>query len=411
MLNFWIIAASLIGLALTFVIPPLLKKTTTTTHVERNALNIAIYQERLAELAQENLTPPQLAQAKLELEKTLSQELEEQAKLRQPTAHWISIIFIVVLIPLISIGGYLRLGQPQLIETKAIDTATDSQQASIEMMVTKLQERLAKNPDNLTDWDMLARTLTVLERFSEANDAFIKALTLGGDTDPEILISFAESLGKANAGELIGLPSLLLDKALQLEPDNQKALWIYGFAAMQTQQYLLAAQRWQRLLAQIPAEETNARQTLTSAIAEAQQLAQTPAMTDAMAEASTSTSTTMTEQITQIQVNVTLDTRLQAKLQPTDTVFIYAKAMQGPPMPLAVVKKLASELPLTVTLDDSMAMTPEMKLSSFKQVIVAARISRSGSAMTESGDLLGQIDAIDLEQTAAINITIDRVVP
>jgi len=410
MLNFWIIAASLIGLALAFVIPPLLKKTTTTIDVERNALNIAIYQERLAELAQENLTPPQLAQAKQELEKTLSQELEEQAKLRPPTAHWISIIFVIVLIPLISIGGYLRLGQVQSIENKAIDTK-DSQQSSIEMMVTKLQERLAKNPDNLTDWDMLARTLTVLERFSEANDAFIKTLALGGDADPEILISFAESLGKAHAGELTGLPSLLLDKALQLEPNNQKALWIYGFAAMQTQQYVLAAERWQRLLEQIPAEETNARQTLTSAIAEARQLAQTPAMSDATAEISTKPSTTITEKVTQIQVHVTLDAHLQAQLQPTDTVFIYAKAMQGPPMPLAVVKKLASELPLTVTLDDSMAMTPEMKLSSFKQVNVAARISSSGSAMTESGDLLGQMDAIDLEQTTAINITIDQIVP
>lgn len=411
MFNFWIIAASLTVGALAFVVLPLLKKTVSTTHVERNALNVAIYQERLAELAQEELTPPQFAQAKQELEKTLSQELEEQGKLRPSTAHWAVAIVVMILIPLVAVGGYLRLGQPQLIESKATDSKEDAQLASIEMMVNKLQERLAKNADNLTDWDMLARTLTVLERFSEANDAFIKTLALGGDTDPEILVSFAESLGKGNAGELKGLPTLLLEKVLQLDPNHQKALWIYGFAAMQSQKYALAATHWQRLLDQIPADESSARQTLASAIAEAQQLAQAPNMTDETAEASTHSSMAVTEEMTQIQVHVSLDPKLQAQLKPTDTVFIYAKAMQGPRMPLAVIKKSVNELPLTVTLDDTMAMTPTMKLSNFTQVTVAARVSSSGSAMTESGDLLGQLEAVDLEQTKEVAIVIDQIVP
>lgn len=411
MFNFWIIAASLTVGALAFVVLPLLKKTVSTTHVERNALNVAIYQERLAELAQEELTPPQFAQAKQELEKTLSQELEEQAKLRPSTAHWAVAIVVMILIPLVAVGGYLRLGQPQLIESKVTDSKEDAQLASIEMMVNKLQERLAKNADNLTDWDMLARTLTVLERFSEANDAFIKTLALGGDTDPEILVSFAESLGKGNAGELKGLPTLLLEKVLQLDPNHQKALWIYGFAAMQSQKYALAATHWQRLLDQIPADESSARQTLASAIAEAQQLAQAPNMTDETAEASTHSSMAVTEEMTQIQVHVSLDPKLQAQLKPTDTVFIYAKAMQGPRMPLAVIKKSVNELPLTVTLDDTMAMTPTMKLSNFTQVTVAARVSSSGSAMTESGDLLGQLEAVDLEQTKEVAIVIDQIVP
>lgn len=415
MFSFWIIAAVLTIIALAFIVLPLLKKTVSTTSVERNTLNIAIYRERLAELAQEDLTPPQLAQAQQELEKTLSQDLEEQAQLRpavaRSKARWISVMLVIILVPLIAIGGYLRLGQPQLLNTESNSTK-DPQMASIEIMVTKLKQRLANEPNNLTDWYMLARTLAVLERFPEAHEAFTKALSLGGDTDPEILVSFAESLGKTNDGELKGLPSLLLERALQVDPNNQQALWIYGFAAMQVQAYSQAVERWQRLLDQIPMEETKVRQTLIDAIAQAQQLAQVPVMTEAVAESITTESTTVTNTTnTQIQVHVTVDSQLQDKLQPTDTVFIYAKASQGPTMPLAVIKKTVNELPLTVTLDDTMAMTPTMTLSHFAQVTVAARISHSGSAMTESGDLLGQIEDVDLAKTNAVDVVINQIVP
>jgi cytochrome c-type biogenesis protein CcmH len=217
---------------------------------------------------------------------------------------------------------------------------------------------------------------------------------------------------------LTGQPTILLTAALELDPNYQQALWLAGFAAAQKQDYLAAIDYWQRFLKQLPANEVEARQALEKQIADARQLAQTQDE-----EASPSTTTTPTATIssssnpaaattaTQLKVEVRLDPTLQAKVKPTDTVFIYARANQGPPMPLAIVKKSASELPTQVTLDDSMAMVPAMKLSNFQEITVLARISSSGLATPQPGDLQGQVSQVNLAKPDKIEIVINEIVP
>jgi len=423
MLEFWLIATGLIVLALAFVIPPLLRKNLPLTEIDRNTINIAIYKERLAELTQENLTPEQYTQAQQELDKTLLQECQDNRPLaQQARAIWTAIV-ITISIPALAVGSYWKLGAPQLLvaETPVTDP-THSKEGHLpdnfDDMVNKLAARLKQQPDDAKGWYMLARSYSALKRYQEAAQAYNQVLTRVGEKDPQLLTDFAEALALANEGKLTGQPTILLTAALELDPNYQQALWLAGFAAAQKQDYLAAIDYWQRFLKQLPANEVEARQALEKQIADARQLAQTQdeesnpsTTTPPAATISSSSNSAAATTATQLKVEVRLDPTLQAKVKPTDTVFIYARASQGPPMPLAIVKKSASELPIQVTLDDSMAMVPAMKLSNFQEITVLARISSSGLATPQPGDLQGQVSQVNLAKPDKIEIVINEIVP
>ncbi|BAP57549.1 TPR repeat containing protein [Thioploca ingrica] len=421
MLEFWLIATGLMVLALAFVIPPLLRKNLPLTEIDRNTINIAIYKERLAELTQENLTPEQYTQAQQELDKTLLQECQaDRPLIQQSRAIWTAIV-IAISIPALAVGSYWKLGAPQLLvaETPVTDPTHSKEghlPANFDDMVNKLAARLQQQPDDAKGWYMLARSYSTLKRYQEAAQAYNQVLTRVGEKDPQLLTDFAEALALANEGKLTGQPTILLTAALELDPNHQQALWLAGFAAAQKQDYLAAIDYWQRFLKQLPADEVEARQALEKQIADARQLAQTqdeessPSTTTTPAATLSSNSATATT-ATQIKVEVRLDPTLQAQVKPTDTVFIYARASQGPPMPLAIVKKSASELPTQVTLDDSMAMVPAMKLSNFQEITVLARISSSGLATPQPGDLQGQVSQVNVAKPNKVEIVINEIVP
>jgi cytochrome c-type biogenesis protein CcmH len=436
--EFWLIATGLVALALAFVIPPLWRRNLPRSEIDRNTINIAIYQERLAELDQENLTPEQYAQAQQELDKTLLQEYQDNQPIaQQPRAIWATIIMVIG-IPALAVGSYWQLGSPELLVTKtSVANSAHSEEHlpdNFENMVANLAARLQQQPDDAKGWYMLARSYSALKRYQKAAQAYSQVLTLVGEKDPQLLTDFAEALALAHDGKLAGQPTILLTAALELDPNHQQALWLAGFAAAQKQDYLAAIDYWQRFLKQLPADEVEARQALEKQIADARQLAQlqdeesSPTTTTTPAAISLSKSatdpTTQSNPIpptqpdsaqlattTQIKVAVRLDPTWQAKVKPSDTVFIYARASQGPPMPLAIVKKTASELPLQVTLDDSMAMVPAMKLSNFPEITLLARISSSGLATPQSGDLQGQVTQVNLAKQNQVEIVINEIVP
>jgi cytochrome c-type biogenesis protein CcmH len=432
LLEFWLIATGLMVLALAFVIPPLWKTSSSRREIDRNTVNIAIYQERLAELAQENLTPEQYAQAQQELDKTLLQEYQDdRLTVQQPRAIWVTIIMVIG-VPTLAIGSYWQLGAPQLLVTETpVASQANSQEGHLpddfEEMVDNLAARLQQQPDDAKGWYMLARSYSALKRYQAAAQAYSQVLTLVGEQDPQLLTDFAETLALAHDGKLAGQPTILLTAALELDPNHQQALWLAGFAAAQKQDYLAAIDYWQRFLKQLPAEEVAARQTLEQQIADARQLAQiqeaesnptttTPATTLSLSEPATNSnaspnSAQLAMITTQIEVAVRLDPALQAKVKPTDTVFIYARASQDSPMPLAIVKTTAKELPTQVTLDDSMAMVPAMKLSNFPEIILLARISSSGLATPQSGDLQGQVSPVNLAELNKVEIVINEIIP
>ncbi len=413
MLTFGIIAANLILIAIAFVVYPLLKKNTSADEIDRNTLNVAIYKERLSELDQENLTPEQLVQAKQELEKALAQDLDKSVPtVQKARVRWASAIIVTLGIPLLAIGGYWKLGawqilmQAPLTETQntghaqnAGHATTGGADADFEKMVKNLAERLEKEPNDDQGWNMLARSYAYLKRYDEAAQAYNKALALVGEQDPELLTELARMLILSNGGHFEGQPTKLLKSALDLDPLNQQALWLLGLGADQAGDYTSAIGYWQRFLQQVPLDQEEARQKLEERIAQAR------------SQLSNFHIPQQAEPSAQIEVHLSLDPALQDKVNPSDIVFIYARAITGSAMPLAIVKKSVSDLPITVMLDDSMAMMPALKLSNFKEVKVLARISRSGSAILQSGDLQGEVSSVILAQKVPVEIVINKIAP
>jgi cytochrome c-type biogenesis protein CcmH len=409
MLIFWISAAILILIALAFVIPPLLKKTSKSSTIDNNSLNIAIYKQRIAELEQENLTEEQFTQAKQELEKSLAQDLDDKSSvIPKARARWAAAIIVMLAIPALAVATYWKIGSQHLVtvtpNTATTTTASSTPHSSdipnnFNQMVESLAARLEKQPNDKEGWYMLARSYSYMKQYDKAAQAYNKLLGLVGDKDPQVLTELARVLTLANNGQFIGQPQILLKLALEADPNYQEALWLSGLAAAQNKDYQTAITHWQKFLQQIPADKTQARQMLEQHIAEARRQLGEP----------TPKQQVIVKQ--QLIVHVNLDPSLQDKVQANDTLFIYARAVTGPAMPLAIVRKTASELPTEVILDDSTAMMPAMKLSNFKEVKVLARISRSGSAKLESGDLQGEISPVALDTKQPIKITINTVVP
>ena len=408
-MTFWSIAVGLIALALLFVIPPFFKRKFPSNVVEQQHINIAIYKERVAELEKEELTREQFEQAKLELDQTLLQEAGPPAELAaQPRARWASVIILICL-PIFVVGGYFLSGRPEFLNPQAqMAKGHNKELPSVNEMVAKLEARLAQNPDDLEGWKMLARTYGFMQHYDKAIPIYNKLLSLGADKDPNILSDYAEALANLNNHNLRGQPSILLKTALDIDPSHQKSLWLAGVAATQQDENEEAVKHWTKLLNQIPETDAEARQTLQTYIQKAQQLI------DGIATPVTKNNTVSVPEADtpKLTVTVTLAKELQDKMKSTDTLFIYARATTGSPMPLAIVRKTASELPISVTLDDSQAMLPNKRLSLFKEVTVVARISEAGSAVTQSGDLIGQVDSVALETTnTSVEVLINQVAP
>lgn len=399
MLMFWISAAILILLALAFVIPPLLKKTPKSSAIDNNSLNIAIYKQGIAELEQENLTSEQFAQAKQELEKSLAQDLDDKTSLvPKARARWAATIIVILAIPTLAVATYWKVGSQHFLTVTENTTTTPAHASNLpnnfNKMVEDLAARLEKQPNDKKGWYMLARSYTYMKQYDKAAQVYNKLLGLVGDKDPQILTELARVLALGNKGQFIGQAEILLKLALDADPNYQEALWLSGLAAAQNKDFQTAIDHWQKFLQQIPAtDKTQARQMLEQNIAEARRQLGEPIPKQ------------------QLIVHVSLDPNLQDKVQANDTLFIYAQAITGPAMPLAIVRKKANELPTEVILDDSSAMMPAMKLSNFKEVKVLARISHSGSAKLESGDLQGEISPVALDTKEPVKITINTVVP
>ncbi len=416
---FVIIAVILTLIAIAFVVPALLKKNpeTSSGSVDRNAMNVSIYKERLAELEQENLTKEQLAQAKQELEKTLAQDLTsaEVVSNNQARAGWATSIIVAIAIPVLAISIYDKVGSWDLINKVEAQTTTQSHsnkgsntpsESEFDEMVAKLAARLENQPDNLEGWQMLARSYAVMGDYAKTVQTYNKIMARFGNL-PDVLSDYAEFLAKSNQGKFIGLPTQLLKTALSVNPKHPKTLWLSGLAAMENSDYEAAVAHWQAVLVQLPASETKIRKLLDTQIAKARQHIQGSNSPAPVAKQQSPE----VKKLSKIEVQVKLAPDLQDKIKPNDTLFIYARATTGIPMPLAILRKSASELPITVTLDDSMAMMRDKNLSSVPEVTVMARISSSGSARLQTGDLVGKVTPVVLSQQNKVEVTINRIAP
>lgn len=379
MILFWVIGAALAAAALVLVLRPLLfvKR---EPGLSRGHANVAIYRDQLreldADLAAGRLAATDYERARTELEARLLEDVvEESAPPRGGTR--VLTVAVALAVPLCAAALYFAVGNPGAIDSPAVH---------LETMVERLAAHLRENPDDTAGWKLLGRSYASLERFPEAADAYAKA-AVRAPRDAQLLAELAEALAMARGRRLEGEPEQLIARALELEPANLKALALAGTAAFARRDYAAAAAQWEKMLPLVPADSEDAR-SIQASVDEAKSL--------------------MDKR--ELKGTVLLSSKLKAKASPDDTVFIFARAAEGPPMPLAVLRKQVRDLPLAFSLDDSMAMAPGMRLSGFPRVIVAARVSRSGDAAPQPGDLQGASAPVanDAEE---VKVVIDTVVP
>ncbi len=387
---FWAIGAALAAGVLALVLRPLLRAAP-GAGVSQRDLNISIYRDQLreldADLAAGKLAQSEHAGARAELEARL---LADAAAPDAPAARSGGRGLAVALgaaLPIFAVALYFAVGSPLAIVPQPDTHAADT--AQLVAMVERLGARLREHPDDTEGWKLLGRSNAVLGRFPEAADAYAKAAARS-PRDPQILVDFADVLAMARGQRLEGEPERLVLRALEIDPENLKGLALAGTAAFERRDYAAAARHWERMLPLMPSGSEDARQIRGSLDEARAQLGKAPAGK-------------------KLAGVVRLSPRLAAQAAPDDTVFVFARAVEGPPMPLAVKRARVRELPLEFELDDSMAMAPGMTLSKHARVVVGARVSKSGQAAPQPGDLQGASAAV-ANDAQGVSVLIDSVV-
>jgi cytochrome c-type biogenesis protein CcmH len=406
---FVIFGAVLLLLALAIVVWPLLKKTSADGTMGRSEANLQILRDQLAEidgdLLNGALPQEQYESARAELERRV---LEESQKAGADigdgqTGHkWLAPALIGLLVPAASIALYAHLGNTDGFDVKdTVQSPHNITGQDVDRMVRQLEQHLAENPHDAEGWAMLGRSRWVMQQFDASARAWQRAAELRPD-DPDVLTNYAEVLAMTAQGDLAGAPAQLLSRALQIQPMHPKGLALSGSAAFGRSDYSAAIEYWQRLL-MISADDQELSSALKTGIAEARaRLGQPVDNEQALAAGG--------EPTVEVKGDVRLSAQLSQFASPEDSVFIFARAAQGPGIPLAVVRVTVAELPYRFRLDDSMAMMPERKLSDFRQLVVGARVSKSGSAARSSGDLEGFSAAVTPD-SGDVRIVIDQRVP
>ena len=283
MLTFGIIAALFVLLMFWFVLPPLLQRPDAKKTDANASANVIIYQDQLEELEADLKTgliaEDQYQQEKESIERRLLEDVRGRAPLaaRVPSTRTSVIVYALsVFIPVAAVAFYLFVGNPKALSSAPAPTGPPSATGSmspqqIAANVDKLAERLKQNPNDSQGWLMLARSYLMLELYSEAAKAYQRATTLNAN-DAGLWADYAEALAMANGQNLGGQPTEALNRALQIDPVNQKALDLAGSAAFQAGDYQKAISYWQQLLKQLPAGSEELR-TISDQIAKAKELA------------------------------------------------------------------------------------------------------------------------------------------
>ena len=402
---FWVIAALLVGLALAFLVTPLVRnRAASGGSASRAAANLAVFRDQLAELdadlAAGSIDREQWEAARGDLQRGLLEAVDvPSANAAAPVKRSkAAAIAVAVAVPLISVSLYLGLGNPQGLapgkENAAQGAPHQLTREQIDTMVARLAQRLESNPDDGEGWVVLARSYNALGRYGEAAAAYAKA-EAKFPQDAQLLADYADSLAMAQGQTLQGKPEALVRRALQADGNNLKALALAGTVEFEKSDFAKAIEYWRRMLPLLPADSEMGNSVRTS-IQEAQEKqggmpkSSTPvAPQDKQPGAPKSSTATAAAKAKSVSGTVKLAPAFAARAAPEDTVFVLARPAQGGRMPLAAVRVKVKDLPLAFSFDDSMAMNPSAKLSDFAEVVVAARVSKSGNVVPQRGDLEG----------------------
>ena len=426
MITFWLIAGVMLLLAL-LLLARALRSRRESIEVDRNEQNLLIAEERLqvaeTEFADKEISESEYLQIKAEIENTLADELAQKKGKRIGTSNAgaVGTAVIGLVLPLFALAMYGLLGSPDYIDTvarqSAVETqphgqATGEQPQSFESMVETLASKLEQDPDNLEGWFLLGRSLMSLGRYDEAKQAFEVVNSKLPEPQAGVLLALANAVAMGQEGRLEGRPAELVQQALVLDSQNTTALWLAGMAAEESGELESALRYWEQaepLLADDPENQAELRGMMLEV---ADKLGRTLSFEDTAVNQQPETfevpkaSPAPGDMAKQVRVRVSLSEDALAAVSPEDTVFIFARAVSGPPMPLAAARYQVRELPLELTLDDSMAMMPQMKISTFDEVNVSAKISMSGSADVSPDDRSSGIMRVELPMTGVVELVI-----
>ncbi len=407
---FWSGAVAMVAVALLFLLPALLGRGK-GAGIARRETNLVIFQQRLEELKEDlsggEISDQQFTQAEDDLKRELLADLEgeDEEAVTDSSAGRLGAVVVLILIPLIAFGLYGQIGSPEATTAEAVSARGQQEQGgqkeAFEQAVAQLERKLEQNPDNVEGWMMLAKSYGYLGQQSKITATYERAIRYLDDrVDPQLLMEYGEALAAENGGSWLGEPMGQLKRALEIDPQHSDALWISGHVYFDLGRYEEALGFWKRLATTVPGDDAEVVKLINEAGFTAQeQLGLERAPLLELAAAATGTALT---------VSVRLAPALQDKASSDAVVFVYAKAIGKKGPPLAAQRLTVADLPATVRLDDSMSILPGSALSSHEQVIVGARVSSSGDASVNSGDLVGTIEA-STRGGETIQLLIDRV--
>ena len=441
---FWAILIAMLLVAIVILVFPLLKVRDESILAYKES-NLKINDEKVSELdldlAEGRIDQTFYKSARQELDRELLIDIPEE---NQQTAaqHYTNVakrhpawaLLITVFVPMLALLVYLELGMHAasedafLAEQKVEQRAEPGQQQSVEEMAQKLEKHIEQNGGSAEEWVMLARSHKYMKKYGLAAKAFAVALEKDGN-DAQLMLERAEMLALDNNRAFNAEARNLVLAAYKLEPENANVLWFVGVAEFQKENHQQAINHLTKLLPLARGDEnvvksiisivSKSREKLVAAGKEMPELvdlldveALSPQQSAAV-EADKGSADSVSTQVTKLQVAVDIAKSVKQKFNANDVVFVYAKAKQGPRMPLAAQRVTLADLPVTITLDDSMAMVDGMNISAFDQLVVSARVTKSGSAIAKTGDYIGQaeLEVKNKGTVTKLNLVIDTMIP
>ncbi|PUE32225.1 c-type cytochrome biogenesis protein CcmI [Limnohabitans sp. Jir61] len=362
--------------------------------------NAAVYRDQMVELDREfvmgNLNYEELKAARDELSQRLLADATADDAFNEPLSPampvvwrkpWLAVCLLVFVVPVASVLMYSVLGEPAALDPMAlkqgVDNSAEVTPEKLTEMATALTRRLQDEPNSMEGWVMLGRVQRARAHFEEAAEAYGKALALSRDDN--LSIERAEVLAQKNGGSFAGEPWSIIQRVLTADPHHLNALFLAGSASYAEMNYQTALRYWERAREVVPTDSPDAPE-LDRAIAEARDKMGLPAIPPRAAIQQETVASKAALAASSISGRVSLVKELKGLVAATDTVFVYATPVSGSRMPIAILRTTADKLPLDFVLDDSMAMSPAVKLSGMDEVTVRVRISKSGQATAQPND-------------------------
>ena len=407
-MTFWLLAALLVSIALVFVLPPLFHTHERTGKMSRLDINRAIYQQKVADLAADLerglLDQEEYENALADVQHTLLEDAGNAPPMPAgPVSNTLIIFAIAGALPMAALFIYQQVSTYQSQQQLAQMRTEAAQSQSMQAMIAGLEKKLRADPGNVQGWQMLGRSYFALQQYEQAKNAYVKAADLVNQSDPDILILLAEASAFSNGDAFSEYEHVLLNKALAINPNHERGLWYAGYAAYTENNYAQASKHWAALLRLAPDDKDDVKENLLELLEDARRRAGLAA--DAQQATSLAADSGSDER--SIRVSVRLNAGISRRVRPEDTLFIYARAAAGPGMPLSLAKLTVADLPVTINLNKHMAMLPAMTLDSFQQVEVLARISKSGQAMPQPGDLISAPVGVNFSESPFASVELD----